>query len=92
MKLRVRLEAYQIDEVFRGNTAEEVVSAMKARVLRDLPFAQRLFVGAMSNLQFAQEAVSLYNREQKKSVPRPSSCEEFLALAEQEGIAQKESA
>jgi hypothetical protein len=88
VKVRVTYKTpdISVDEVFRGDDAEVVVRAMQKAVAGRLNFALRLFVNAMSPTAFAQEVVSRYNSATKKSVPRPSSCEEFIRLGVDEGI------
>ena len=90
MKVKVRYDApgMEVDETFSGATAEEVVSAMKRRVAAEAGFAVRLMVGSMSPLGFVQEVVRRYNRQKGRSLPIPSTCEQFLKLAEAEGIAR----
>jgi hypothetical protein len=92
MRVRIRFQQdkVNINEVFDGATAEEIVGKMKERVRKELPFALRLLVGGMSNLMFAQETVKRYNEAQKKSLPPPRSCEEFLKMAQAEGLATLE--
>lgn len=90
VRLHIQQDKMNIDETFTGSTAEEVVGKMKARVDRELPFAMRLAVSAMSNLMFAQEVVKRYNESQQKSLPVPSSCEAFLQLAQEQGFATLE--
>ncbi|MCS6777628.1 MAG: hypothetical protein RMJ43_10545 [Chloroherpetonaceae bacterium] len=89
MKVHVHIDhpRMQVNETFTGDNAEAVVAAMKARVARDMPFAMRMMVNAMSPLRFAQEAVKKYNENMKTSIALPSTCEEFLQLAEQHGLA-----
>ncbi|HZT41597.1 MAG TPA: hypothetical protein VFA07_05390 [Chthonomonadaceae bacterium] len=79
-----------LQETFTGNTAEEVVGAIKKRVTQELPFALRLAANTMSNLAFAQEIVRRYNKAQKRNLPLPASCEDFLRMAQEQGIAQIE--
>ncbi len=88
MTVRVTYSAagMEVDEVFSGATAEDVVSAMKRRVASEAGFAVRLMVGSMSPLGFAQEVVRRYNREKGRSLTIPSSCGEFLAIGDSEGI------
>ena len=89
MKVRVahRTPQMNIDEVFAGPTSEAVVLAMQKAVASKVNFALRLFVNAMSPLQFAQEVVKRYNEASGKNVPPPRSCDEFIQLGEAEGIA-----
>jgi hypothetical protein len=77
-----------VDEIFSGQTPEEVVAAMQKAVAARVNFAIRLLVNAMSPLQFAQEVVKRYNDALGRNVPTPQSCAEFLRLGETEGIAQ----
>ena len=88
MRVRVTYSApgMEVDEVFSGATAEDVVSTMKRRVASEAGFAARLLIGSMSPLGFAQEVVRRYSREKGRSLPIPSSCEEFLTTGESEGI------
>lgn len=89
MKVRINIteQNWTIRETITAASAEEVVSQIKSRVQRELPFALRLFVGGMAPLPFAQEIVRNYNKARHKSVPVPGSCAQFIALAEREGIA-----
>ena len=89
MKVRVsyRASGISLDEVFSGTTPEAVVSAMQRRVASQVGFAVRLFVNAISPLQFAHEVVKRYNEASGKNVPPPQSCAEFIELGEAEGIA-----
>ena len=89
MKIHVTIDQPQInvDEIFTGDNATDVVRAMKARVTRELPFALRLVAGAMSEQMFAQEVVRRYNDTSKQNLPIPTTCEEFLKLAQEQGFA-----
>lgn len=89
MKVHVHIDhpRMQVNEIFTGEDAEAVVAAMKARVARDMPFPMRMAVNAMSPLRFAQEAVRQYNENMKTRIAPPGTCEEFLQLAEQHGLA-----
>jgi hypothetical protein len=89
MKVRVIVNSpqVQVDEVFTGDNAEAVVSAMQKAVAARLPFLMRPFVNAMSPVQFSQEVVRRYNDSARKSLPPPQSCEEFLQMGEKEGTA-----
>ena len=89
MKVHVNInqQGINVDEVVEGATADEVVGKMKARVARELNFAMRLALNAMSNLMFAQEVVKRYNDNQRQNLPIPNSCDEFLTLAQQQGFA-----
>jgi hypothetical protein len=89
MKVRVNInqQGVEINEVFTGNTSEAIVSAMKARVARELNFALRLVINGMSDLSFAQEVVRRYNENTRKNVPIPTSCDQFLQSAQTEGFA-----
>ncbi len=94
MKVRIdiREKGFSLSDIFEGATAEEIVSKVKARIARDLPFALRLAVGAMSPLAFAQEVVKRYNDARKATVPAPQSCQEFLQTAVSLGLATIEQA
>jgi hypothetical protein len=94
MKVHVNIDqqGLTINETFTGNSPDEIVAVMKSRVARELPFALRLAVGAMSNLIFAQEVVKRYNQSQKLNLPIPASCDAFLQLAQEQGFATQESA
>lgn len=85
--INIDQQGLTVKETFAGKSADEVVGAVKARVTRELPFALRIAVGAMSNLHFAQEVVRRYNNAQKRNLPLPTSCEEFLNLAQSQGFA-----
>jgi len=89
MKVRVIVNSpdMKVDEVFTGENPEAVVSAMKKAVAARLSFLMRPFVNAMSPLQFSQEVVRRYNDANKKSLPPPQSCDEFLKMGEKEGTA-----
>ena len=88
MKVRITYQTREItvDERFIGETADVVVASMQAAVSVRLGFALRLFVNAMSPLQFAQEAVRRYNEASERSLPIPDSCDDFIRLGESEGI------
>jgi len=89
MKVRVKQknDQFEIDEVFTGATAEDIVKQMKNEVASKLNFLLRPLVNGMSPLAFAQEVVSRYNDHAKKNLRKPQSCEEFIELGEAEGIA-----
>ena len=92
MKIRVSInqQGMEVNEVFSGNNADEVVGAIKARVAKELNFALRIIVKGMSNLSFAQEVVKRYNESNNKNIPIPASCDEFLSTAQHEGLATLE--
>lgn len=85
--VNVTMEGVSVNEMFEGATAEEIVGKMKARVARELNFAMKMVVNSMSNLMFAQEVVRRYNDFKRLTLPLPNSCEEFLSLAQQQGLA-----
>ena len=85
--VKISQENVNVDEVFTGATADEVVGHVKARVARDVPFFLRPMVNGMSNLMFAQEVVRRYNTKTKQDLSTPQSCDEFLTLAQQQGFA-----
>jgi hypothetical protein len=89
MKVHVKIDqdSINVDEAFAGNTADEIVGQMKARVARELSFAMRLGLNALSNLAFAQEVVKRLNQAHKLNLPIPNSCDEFLRLAQEQGYA-----
>ena len=60
VNVKINQQGVNINETFTGADTDEVVSKMKARVARELPFVMRLAVNAMSNLMFAQEVVKRY--------------------------------
>lgn len=81
------MDAISVNESFDGSTADEIVGKMKSRVARELSFPMKMAVNAMGNLMFAQEVVRRYNDARKKAVSIPTSCQEFLTLAQENGIA-----
>ena len=88
--VNVALEGMSINELFEGATADEIVGKMKARVATELNFVMKMAVNAMSDLTFAQEVVRRYNAFKKLSLPLPATCQEFLTLAVQQGLATLE--
>src|SRR5688500_5738814 len=90
MKVRLTYSApgMDVDEVFTGATAEDVALGMKRRGAAESGLAVRFMIGSMSALGFAQEVVRRFNKQKGKSLPIPSSCDEFLKTAESEGIVQ----
>jgi hypothetical protein len=93
MKVHVKIDQdnFSVDETFTGANADDLVGQMKARVAKELNFAMRLALNAMSNLAFAQEVVKRLNQAKKLDLPIPKNCDEFLQLAQQQGFAQIES-
>ena len=89
MKVYVKIsqDNIKIDEAFVGDTADEVVGKMKARVAQELGFIMRTALNALSNLAFAQEVVKQLNQKQKLNLPIPNSCDEFLRQAQEHGYA-----
>jgi hypothetical protein len=85
--VNVTLEGIAVNETFEGTSADEVVGKMKARVARELNFAMKMVVNSMSNLMFAQEVVRRYNDFKSLTLPLPNSCDEFLTLAQEQGLA-----
>ena len=79
--------AMAINETFAGDDADAIVTAMRKRVAKDLPFAMRLVVNNMANVFFAREVVTRYNEYEKKKLPPPVTSEEFLEQMRQEGVA-----
>lgn len=92
VSVNIAQDNIKINETFQGANAEEIVSAVKARVVRELPFAMRLIAGGMSSLMFVQELVKQYNASKKTHLPIPNSCAEFLTLAQEQGFAKIEEA
>ena len=90
MKVQVRFSTddIEIDQVFEGSSAEEIVGQMKASVAGRLGFGLKLVVNSMSSLRFAQEVVGRYNESVGKHIPTPASCQEFIELGQKEGIAE----
>ena len=88
--VNVSLEGISVNESFDGATADEVVGKMKARVARELSFPMKMGLNAMGNVMFAQEVVRRYNSYKKLSLPLPSSSQEFLTLATEQGLATLE--
>ena len=86
--VNVSIEGVSVNEWFDGATADEIVGKMKSRIARELSFPMKLAINAMGNVMFAQEVVRRYNNFKKLNVPIPSSCQEFLTLAQEQGIAQ----
>ena len=82
----------QLNEVFIGENADDVIKRLKDRTAPQLPFTMRLLIMPMSPLSFAQEIVRRYNDEMKASLPIPTSCAEFLAQCEGLGFATIEAA
>jgi len=89
MKVYVKINQgnIHIDEAFMGATADEIVGKMKARVAKELNFFMRQALNALSNLAFAQEVVKQLNEKQRLDLPIPSSCDEFLRQAQEQGYA-----
>ena len=79
--------AMAVNETFAGSDADAIVTAMRKRVAKDLPFAMRLIVNNMANVFFAREVVTKYNEYAKKNLPPPVTTEEFLEQMRQEGVA-----
>ena len=90
VKVQINQSEIQVNETFSGNTPEEIVMAMKARVAKEMPFLMRPFVNAMGTVAFTQEVVKRYNADSKKNLPSPQSCQEFLTMAQEEGFAEME--
>ena len=88
--VNVSLEAMSVNETFEGATADDIVGKMKARIARELGFAMKMIVNAMGNLVFAQEVVRRYNELKNLSLPLPTSAQEFLSLACEQGLASVE--
>ena len=88
--VNVSLEGMSVNEVFEGSTADEIVGKMKDRVARELNFMMKMAVNAMSNVMFAHEVVRRYNDFKKLNLPLPASCQEFITLAQQQGLATME--
>jgi len=85
--VKISQDNVNVDEVFTGANADEVVGNVKTRVARDVPFFLRPMVTGMSNVMFAQEVVRRYNTKTQQNLAIPQSCDEFLTLAQQQGFA-----
>lgn len=92
MRVRVHIDqsGMKINEEFVGQTADEIVGKVKSRLVKELNFAMKIVVNAMSNLSFAQEIVKKVNEAKKQNLPLPTSCEEFFRLAQDQGYATLE--
>jgi hypothetical protein len=88
--VNVSLEGMSVNEAFEGTTPDDIVGKMKARVARELSFPMKMAVNAMGNVMFAQEVVRRYNDVKKLSLPLPANSQEFLTLAQQQGLATVE--
>ena len=88
--VNVSLEGMSVNEAFEGSSADDIVGKMKARVARELSFPMKMVVNGMSSLSFAQEVVRRYNSLKKLMLPLPASCQEFLTLAQAQGLASVE--
>jgi hypothetical protein len=88
MRVRVTYSAPQmsVDEVFAGNTADDVVRAMQRAVAGRLNFLMKPVVLSMSPTQFGQEVVKRYNQAAGRAVATPHSAHEFLTLGQAEGM------
>jgi hypothetical protein len=76
-----------VDETFSGATPENVVAAIQTAVARRAPLAMRLAIGLLTPLRFAQMVVIRYGEASGRVFPPPSTCAEFIALAQSEGFA-----
>lgn len=90
VNVNVSLEGMSVNEVFNGASADDIVGKMKSRVASELSFPMKLAVNGMGNLMFVQEVVRRYNTVKKLNLPLPTSCQEFLTLAQQQGLATVE--
>lgn len=88
VQVNVSMAKINVSETFDGGTPEDIVGKMKARVAKELSFIERMAINAMGNLAFAQEVVRRYNDLQNTNLPIPNSCQEFLILAEEQGLAK----
>ena len=86
MKVRVQLEVMgrKIDETVTGRDADDVLGQAKAKVAKELGW-KGLFLNAMPNLTFAQEAVRRYNTAFKTEYDLPQSADEFLKMGQDLG-------
>ena len=87
--VKISMEGISVDEPFEGATAEDVVGKMKSRVAKELNFAMKLAVNAMSSQMFAQEVVKEYNKFKKTNLALPANCQAFIDLAIEQGFATK---
>ena len=85
--VKIAMEGISVNEPFEGATPEEVVGKMKSRVAKELNFAMKLAVNAMSSQMFAQEVVKEYNKFKKTNLPLPANCQAFIDLAVEQGFA-----
>lgn len=86
VNVNIQQDSIKINETFSGRSAEEVVTAMKARVAKEANFAMRMMINAASPLMFAQEVVKRYNDSKKTNLPIPNSCAEFLQTAAEQKL------
>jgi hypothetical protein len=85
--VKINQENIKVDETFNGATADAIVGQVKARVAKEVPFFMRPMVNGMSNLTFAQEVVKRYNSNTNQNLPSPKTCDEFITMAQEQGIA-----
>lgn len=92
MKVNVHINdpGWAVNEEFAGDTPDVIVSAIRARIVRDLPIMLRIASAPMSDLQFIQETVRRYNAANGKTIPIPRSAAEFLEEAQRSGMATVE--
>lgn len=88
IRMRLQINGKEIDQTFEGESANEVVDAMRKSAAEQSPWLIRAAVNRMSPLHFAQEAVKRYNSGTNGSHPIPESCEAFLTTGKTMGIVQ----
>lgn len=92
MKVHVHLTVgeVKVDQVVTGETAEEIVASVRDQTARQAGFLIGAVIRRMTPLEFAREATRRYNTATKSDAPLPDSCEAFIRMAQEKGLATVE--
>ena len=89
MRVTIKFESDQlsVDREVSGANPDEVVATIKAEVAAKLGILPRMVVNAMTPLAFAQEIAKRYGQSIGRQLAVPQTCDEFLRMTVNAGIA-----
>lgn len=79
--------AVRFNETLRGKDADDVVAQLKSHAANNLKFPLKLAIMRMTAGEFCREVIQRYNYAENRSLPIPTTCDEFLKTSQLIGFA-----